>query len=372
MSDKVNKIIYEMQYNFVILHRKTICTMNFITSASIQALSDLFSPGRRVTLVTHVRPDGDALGCTTALAVFLREVRNADVVTLYPDTPSDTIRFILPGKELYLCLDREFEACRKRVQESEVIVFLDGNSLGRAEAPDLGLEASPAQKVLIDHHLYPVTAQFSLAFSETEISSASELLFWILLEMPEVRGDARRFPAYTRRALMSGMTTDTNNFANSVFPSTLRMTAALLEAGTDRDEIIDLLYRSNRESRVRLNGWMQSENMVVMSEGAAYLIATREILDRYDAREGETEGLVNVPLTIEGVKISFFLKEADGHYRVSIRSRHGVSARDVAAAHFHGGGHENAAGGKLFWPDDIPSREDAAAYLESLIRQLPL
>lgn len=346
--------------------------MNCITPASIRALSDTFAPGRRVTLVTHTHPDGDAVGSTTALAVFLREVRKADVTTLYPETPSDNIRFILPAKDLYLCADTEADACRARVAESDVIVFLDGNGLGRAETPALGLEASPAVKVLIDHHLFPETAQFAIVFSETEISSASELLFHLLMEMPEVRGDARKIPPYARRALMSGMTTDTNNFANSVYPSTLRMAASLLEAGTPRDEIIDLLYRSNRESRIRLTGWMQGKNLVVNPRGAAYLIATRETLERFDAREGETEGLVNVPLTIKGVRISFFLKEAEGHYRVSIRSRHGVSARDVAAARFHGGGHENAAGGKLYWPADIPTRDDAAAFLESLIRELPL
>jgi phosphoesterase RecJ-like protein len=99
------------------------------------------------------------------------------------------------------------------------------------------------------------------------------------------------------------------------------------------------------------------------------MIATREILDRFDAREGETEGLVNVPLAIAEVKMSILLKEDDGHFRVSVRSKKGWSAQQCAIRWFNGGGHENASGGKLFWPKDIASPDEAAAYLENVSRQ---
>ena len=99
------------------------------------------------------------------------------------------------------------------------------------------------------------------------------------------------------------------------------------------------------------------------------MIATREIQDRFGLEEGETEGLVNIPLSIEQVRMSILLKEGDGQYRVSLRSKKGISAQRCAAAWFNGGGHENASGGKLLWPGDIARKEDAAAYLEMVSKE---
>ena len=165
------------------------------------------------------------------------------------------------------------------------------------------------------------------------------------------------------------MTTDTNNFANSVYPSTLEMASGLLAAGVNRDAVLAGLYNNYRENRVRIMGYLQYEDMRITPEGMAYMVATREILDRFGAEEGETEGLVNVPLSIGRVKMSVLLKENDGHFRVSIRSKDGVSAQQCAVDWFHGGGHEKAAGGKLFWPGDIPSPEGVSSYLENVSRQ---
>ena len=115
-------------------------------------------------------------------------------------------------------------------------------------------------------------------------------------------------------------------------------------------------------------GFLQHEVLRITPEGLAYIIATRDILDRFGVEEGETEGLVNIPLSIDRVKMSILLKEEKDHFRVSIRSKKGWSARECAAAHFHGGGHENASGGKLWWPADIDGPESAAAYLEQVSR----
>ena len=187
--------------------------------------------------------------------------------------------------------------------------------------------------------------------------------------MPDIAGDAARLPAHSAMALMTGMTTDTNNFANSVYPSTLRMASALLEAGVDRDSLLDELYHRYRENRVRVMGFLQNEGMSITDKGVAYIIADKAILKRFDVKEGETESLVNVPLAIKKVRMSIFLKEENGLFRVSIRSRKGVSAQKLAVKYFHGGGHENAAGGKLFYPGDIPSPADAGAFLERITNE---
>ncbi len=167
--------------------------------------------------------------------------------------------------------------------------------------------------------------------------------------------------------LLAGMTTDTNNFANSVFPSTFRMASELLAAGVDRDAILEKIYWCYRDTRVRLMGYMQNEGLHILREGAAYMILTKDIQQRFGLREGETEGLVNVPLSIENIRLSLLAKEDQGHFRVSVRSKRGTSAQNLARQFFHGGGHENAAGGRIL-PEDFSPELGVQAYVEQILK----
>ena len=336
----------------------------------IRSLDTLVESARRVTVTAHTHPDGDALGSVSGLVAYLRECRGKDAVAILPDSPATTVRFIVPDSVPLLCHDAEPEATLDRIAASDLVFLMDGNAFKRTEGLQEAFEASPAPKVLIDHHVGPDTDRFQVVFSTPDVSSASELLYYILLEMPDIGGDARRLPADTARALLTGMTTDTNNFANSVYPGTFQMAAALVDAGVDRDDVLAKLYNRYRENRVRVMGYLQYENLRITPEGLAYIIATRDILDRFGVDEGETEGLVNIPLTIDRVKMSILLKQEKDHFRVSIRSKNGCSARKCAEAYFHGGGHENASGGKLWWPGDIAGPGDAAAYLEQVSRAI--
>ena len=160
------------------------------------------------------------------------------------------------------------------------------------------------------------------------------------------------------------MTTDTNNFANSVFPTTFAMASELIASGVDRDAILQKIYFSYRENRVRLMGYMQNEGLTILPEGASYMILTKEIQERFDLREGESEGLVNVPLSIKEVRLSLVLKEYEDHYRVSLRSKKGTSAQQCAVKYFNGGGHENAAGGRLY-----PAKDLGGKSLEEYVKQ---
>ena len=339
-----------------------------IDTEGIRKLNALLESGKAVTVTAHTHSDGDALGSVSALVSYLRERRGMDAVAVLSDSPAATVRFIVPDSVPLLCHDMEPEACLARIAASDLLVLLDCNGFSRTESLQKAFEASPAPKVLIDHHIGPDRERFDSVFSTPDVSSASELLYYILLELPDIGRDARRLPADAARALLTGMTTDTNNFANSVYPGTFRMAADLIAAGVDRDAVLAELYNRYRENRVRVMGYLQYEDMRITQEGLAFMIATRDILDRFGVEKGETEGLVNVPLAIDRVKMSILLKQEDDHFRVSIRSKNGWSARDCAVRHFHGGGHENASGGKLFWPGDIAAPEEAAAYLEQVSR----
>ena len=340
-----------------------------IDTEAVGRLEALLESGGTVTVTAHTHPDGDALGSVSGLVSYLRECRGKDAVAVLPDSPAATVRFIVPDSVPMLCFDTDPEACLERIAGSDLVFLLDGNGFSRTERLQEAFEASPAPKVLIDHHVGPERERFQAVFSTPDVSSASELLYYILLELPDIGGDPRKLPAEAARALLTGMTTDTNNFANSVYPGTFRMAADLIAAGVDREAVLADLYNRYRENRVRVMGYLQYENMHITPEGLAYIIATRDILDRFGVEKGETEGLVNIPLSIDRVKMSILLKEEDGHFRVSIRSKKGWSARACAERHFHGGGHENASGGKLFWPGDIAGPEDAAACLEQVSQE---
>ena len=141
------------------------------------------------------------------------------------------------------------------------------------------------------------------------------------------------------------------------------MASTLLEAGTDRDAILARLYSSGREQRLRAQGDILLNRMVITPEGASLIVLTQVELDSYALLEGETEGFVNIPLEVEHVRLSIFARQEGDRFRVSLRSKRGTSARELAISVFHGGGHEQAAGGRIYIPQDIPGPEAAAAYV---------
>jgi len=321
-----------------------------ITSEKTARLKELISRAERVTIAAHTHPDGDALGSVTALALYLKKICGKEVTCCLPDQIPANLSFIMSPCVSYLIGESA---------DADLVVLLDCNSFTRTESLAGPLKASTAPKVLIDHHLNPDMESFDLVFSTPEISSASELLFHVLKAIGWDAGDKE-----IGSALLAGMTTDTNNFANSVYPSTFEMASELIANGVDRDDILQKIYFSYRENRIRLFGYMQDSALTILPEGAAYMILTKEILDRFDVTEGDSEGLVNVPLAIGNVKISLLLKEDGDHFRVSLRSKKGTSAQNCAVRFFNGGGHENAAGGKFF-----PARDLNGESLESYIKK---
>lgn len=341
--------------------------MEDINSFSIRKLEKLIEEAARISIVTHMKPDGDAIGSCTGLYHYLRRYSKANVKVVLNDKFPGYLDFVLEGmpmEDLAIHEEKPSESITI-INDSDLIFCLDFNAFHRTDKLEAPLAASKADKVLIDHHLNPSREAFELSFSETGISSASELLYHILMETSHIAHDASRLPKESATALMTGMTTDTNNFANSVFPSTFRMASALLATGTDRDGILSHLYNQYSEYRLRLMGHMMKDLMHITSDGVAYIVLDRKTQEEYHVEEGDTEGFVNMPLSIGSVRMSILLKEDTDRIRVSIRSKKGTSANRCAALYFNGGGHENAAGGRLMVPDHINGIEDAAEYIET-------
>lgn len=339
--------------------------MTDINSINISRLESLISGASRAVIVTHMKPDGDAMGSSLAMYHFLRMAGKSPRVALCNRFPA-YLNFLTEGipAEDILVHDEQPHETDSAILTADLIICLDFNAFHRTDKLEGSLSAAQGEKVLIDHHLNPDRENFSLSFSETEISSASELLYHILMETSDIMKDAGRLPRKAAQALMTGMTTDTNNFANSVYPSTFHMASDLLAAGTDRDEILMHLYNGFSENRLRILGHMMKDLLTVTDDGVAYIVLDSRTQKEYGIEEGDTEGFVNMPLSIAKVRMSILLKEDGERARVSIRSKKGTSANTCARLHFNGGGHENAAGGRLSIPHDIGSIADAAEYIE--------
>lgn len=316
-------------------------------------------------VTAHNSPDGDALGSCSALCHYLAAKGKRAVLAL-PDPVPDTLSFLFepqPPFPVYNLEDHP-EQTAAAFEKAGAIVCLDFNHLGRTK---LGRRIQDARipKVLVDHHLNPNRGAFDVCVSDVNVSSACELLYFLLLAPEGLRGDASLLPPRAAYSLLVGMTTDSNNFANSVYPDTLRMASELIAAGVDRDDIIDKLYHHYRENRLRALGYVLSEKMVLTPEKVAYVILSAREIQRLGLTEGETEGFVNMPLSLAGVEMSIFLREMPDRFRVSIRSKKGTSANAWAQSCFFGGGHENAAGGTLFkFSSDPDQRQGHPAVVE--------
>ena len=339
--------------------------MKDINSGNIRTLEDMIDSSNNICVVTHMKPDGDAMGSAAALYQFLKKAGRQPKIVLNDSYPP-YLSFLVSEdmkKDIVIYGDNPIQASRT-ITDSELIICLDFNAFHRTDRLEEALSSATGPKVLIDHHLNPSREQFELSFSETEVSSASELLYHILMGTSAIDGDARRLGKECAESLMTGMTTDTNNFANSVFPSTLHMASALLEAGVDRDAILNNLYNQYSENRLRLLGHMMKDLLHITDDGVAYIVLDRKTQEEYMTGEGDTEGFVNMPLSIAGVRMSILAKEDGERIRISIRSKRGTSANMCAGRFFNGGGHENAAGGRLNIPGDVKDIKSVAKYIE--------
>lgn len=339
--------------------------MQDITYQNIQMLSSLLSEAGKTAIITHMKPDGDAMGSSLALFHYLT-MKGKDCHIVLPDRYPANLSFLISPESAHRITVHETDRknAERIIDESDLIICLDFNAFHRTDRLETPLKESKAKKILIDHHLNPDRSVFDLSFSETQVSSASELLFHILMETDDIRKNASRMPKRSIEALMTGMTTDTNNFANSVYPSTLRMASELLAAGCDRDAILANLYNRFSELRLRLMGHMMKDLLTITDDGVAYIVLDGKTQYQYKVEDGDTEGFVNMPLSIERVRMSILLKEDKDKIRVSIRSKKGTSANRCAMLYFNGGGHENAAGGRLLIPQDLPGIEAARQYIE--------
>lgn len=315
----------------------------FIERLALERLKKLMTPEQKIVIVSHINPDGDAIGSVTALDSYLRKLGAAPTILL-PNSPPHYLSFLNRSDSIYT-FERDREKVIELIGEATLIVALDFNSFSRAGEMEQYLLDAKGVKVLIDHHPHPEREQFELLFSDTTASSTCELLFAILEKM------GRGFSHDVAESLYVGMMTDTNNFSNSVTNYTFEMASKLLALGVDKEKLQHKVTGQYSEGRMRLMGHLLLNKMVILDRyGVAYMVLSLEEKEQFGYQIGDAEGFVNIPLDIAGISISVLFAERDDEIRVSLRSNNNFSVNKLARLHFEGGGHERAAGGSVEGP----------------------
>jgi phosphoesterase RecJ-like protein len=304
-------------------------------------LSKLFSISDKILIISHINPDGDAIGSQLSLYHYLKAIgKNADMMA--PNNLQEFLKW-MDGADLISIFIKDRKKCRKLIEEADLIVMLDFNHSNRlGEAEEL-VKAAHSLKVIIDHHLDP--GNFAdLIISEPSVCSTSELVHELICEINGIKFMSKPYA----EALYVGIITDTGNFEHGSYSSrTFRIVADLLDTGIEKEKILNLIYNNFSSERIRLQGFALNKRMVVIPEyRTAYIFLTKDDLKEYCYVKGDTEGFVNLPLSIKGINFSALFIEKDNFIKLSFRSKGNFPSNDFASRYFSGGGHLNASGGE--------------------------
>lgn len=314
-----------------------------ISEDLIHKTEKLINASEKIAIVVHTGPDGDAMGASLGLWHYLMTIEKEPVV-IVPDALPSFLKW-MPGTECLLVYSENAETCEKMLAGADLIFALDFNVLSRVGKMENALRNATAPKILVDHHLHPEDFA-KVTISYPEISSTSELVFRLICRM----GNFSKINLAGAECILTGMMTDTGGFSyNSNSPEIYSIVHELLKLGVDKDEIFRKVFNTFSESRLRLTGYALYEKMKVYPANKAALITLNaEELKRFDYQIGDTEGLVNMPLSIENVIFSVFMREELDKIKVSLRSVGTFPANKVSSDLFNGGGHLNAAGGESY------------------------
>lgn len=319
---------------------------------------------KRIAVVTHTNPDGDAIGSSLAWAEVLMGLGH-EVSCLVPNRYPSFLGW-MQGVESVIVAKENPEVAAEKVAAAELVFIMDLNKIDRLDTLTEAIEANTtAPRILIDHHLSPPN-DFTLQFSYPDLCSTAYLTYKIIEQMVGV--DA--ISVSIAENLYAGIMTDTGNFAFSTLtPDLMRAVAVLLERGLNIPKVHTAVYDSYTADRVKLLGYSLCHKMKLLEEGrAAYLSLSEREMRQHNFQLGDSEGFVNYPLTIVGVKISAMFTETRKFIRVSLRSRGDeVDVNVFARKYFGGGGHKNAAGGKSF----VSLRETIENYKKAVAEFLP-
>ena len=296
-----------------------------------------------IVIITHVGPDGDAMGASLGLWHFLMTIEKTPQVIV--PTPFPNFLAWMPGANKTLVYKFDKEKADEHIQKADLIFLLDFNAASRMDKMADAVLAYKARKVMIDHHLQPENIA-NIIISYPEISSTSELIFRLICRM----GHFSDINLGCAECIYTGMMTDTGGFTyNSNHEEIYSIIYELIKLGVDKDDIYRRVYNTFSADRMRLMGYCLYKKMKIYPEYQAALITlTQKELHEFNYDNGDAEGFVNIPLSIQGINFTVFMREDPDKIKVSLRSQGSFPTNKFAAEIFGGGGHLNASGGESY------------------------
>lgn len=303
-------------------------------------IKELLSQPKPIAILTHQRPDGDAIGSSLGLYHILKNMGHQPVVITPTDYPANLTW--LPDNDKVIIAPNDMESALKAVSSARLIFCLDMNALSRIEPMDAAVRFAQVPKVMMDHHLAP-EGFHTHAYWDDKAASTAEMVYRFVRDADLL--DA--VDTASARALYMGILTDTGSFRfPAVTADTHRIVADLMDRGANPAEAYEMIYNNDSPKRLSLLGHVLNERLTLVPEKHfAYIVIPASDMEGFNIQSGDTEGFVNFPLSTRGINLSVILKEDDGKIKMSFRSRGTFPANELAG-HFNGGGHRNAAGGR--------------------------
>lgn len=317
--------------------------MNIFTSDKVEMLKSKLAESKNIVITAHKSPDGDSIGSSTGLFHFLKN-RGHQVIICHPDVAPSFLHWI-PGQPEIELLESQPTKVTELIEKADILFCLDYNHPNRTGKMEEHLVKSNAFKVIVDHHRDPDIEFASLLFSDIQASSTCQLIFDLIVAL----GEQKLIDQTVASCLYTGLVTDTGSFRFSSTTSVTHQTvASLMSTGFNASKVHENLFDANSLNKLKLTSYALLEKLHIFHEySTAYVWLTQEEEDRFKAIKGDTEGLVNQILSIEGVKMSVFFKETEQIIKISMRSKGKIPVNDFCRLHFEGGGHLNASGGKF-------------------------
>lgn len=330
-------------------------------------LMKVIQQSKRIVVCAHRGPDGDAVGSSLGWAEYLKSL-GKQVTVVLPNPFPDFLRW-LPNSHLIHFYARHEAAATQIINEADLIFCLDFNGLSRLQEMEGAVARAKADRILIDHHLNPDRNVAKLVISHPQMSSTSELVFRLILQL----GGFEDMTQSMATCIYTGMMTDTGGFTyNSNDPAIYEIISMLLTKNIDKDKIYRNVFNVYSADRIRLTGYILYEKLNFYANNRASVFTlTRDEMKRFNFIRGDAEGLVNMPLQVKGMRLSISLREDTERdvIRVSLRSVDDFPCNKMAAEFFNGGGHLNASGGELPFPlsEAIKTAERAIEAYENLL-----
>ena len=313
-----------------------------MNTAEILDLKKILSDPKKVVIVPHKNPDGDAMGSTLGLLHYLKKLGHSATVI----APNDYPEFLkwIPGTKNVLIYEEDTTASETLISQADLIFTLDFNALHRCGAMGTPIENATAIKVMIDHHQQP-DAYATYVYSDVSMCSTCEMVYHFI----EMMDDLPLIDVAIGEALYTGIMTDTASFRFPLTTSTThRVIAHLIDVGVEKSNIHNAVYDTNSFGRLQLMGCALSNLRFLEDFKTSYISLTNKELDAHDFQKGDTEGLVNYGLSLKGAKFAviFIEHQEEGIIKISFRSKGDFDVNAFARTYFNGGGHKNASGGR--------------------------